>query len=154
MNVTNLNADETEGVFTLDALPESATTAIWVKAKAFFKNGSVGNTVQADPIETNTISVGISTIDTVSFDREATYFDLRGVKVTNPQKGQLYIKVTPARSGKVIFQLRKTYQFPDQSRLPVPQESGISLIPFIQTSSTQQISYNFPKLGKISKFGS
>lgn len=55
-------------------------------------------------IRKNVINANMGTISVIdSENAEAEYYNLQGMKVYNPQKGEILIKITPQGSEKIIF---------------------------------------------------
>lgn len=53
-------------------------------------------TLQIDP------EAGINTVEEENSDKMAEYFNLQGIKIVNPQKGNVYIMLKDGISKKVI----------------------------------------------------
>lgn len=107
MDVKEIPADEIEGYpysFThiLTVLPESATTHIWPKVQAVYRDGTTGPAVEQETdVNTNDVQSGISDV-TVVADAEAAYYNLQGVCVAEPVAGQIYIVVKNGKASKAV----------------------------------------------------
>jgi len=116
ITITPLN----NGIITKMEIHADTNTAFTINGKSYsgqnfvitYEGQAPGEVIATAPVKTDISyiavttarkSSGIENVEIEDVDRQASYFDLRGIPVTEPRTGEVYIKVTAKGARKVIY---------------------------------------------------